>query len=253
MGCKTGQKNRLTPYNEDFEKKSSNVIVLGNSLVKEPMVEDVLPGRDILTAPVIRHDIRPVYSSDDGEEFDSFLEDELGGPDAFRASQNRLEEREAIGQKIEQALSEVTAVVNVLINIDTDEALEKLREIHELLDRASKITLVPSSQEPENTVQSEHAGSEVEPISNGALPSVTLQSEHAGPGVEPISNGALPSILELSRKDDVDNREDKQSRNCEITDAAFFPPRRQRSLRNTSAVIGEADGLDTASLSTSIR
>ncbi|KAK5973256.1 MULE domain-containing protein, partial [Trichostrongylus colubriformis] len=66
--------------------------------------------------------------------------------DALVSSQERLDEKKSLRNKIQMAYSVVTANVNALVNSDADEAFTKLTEIHDLIDEASKIGIGSASQ-----------------------------------------------------------------------------------------------------------
>ncbi|KAK6017231.1 hypothetical protein OSTOST_17281 [Ostertagia ostertagi] len=73
--------------------------------------------------------------------------------DPIVASQERLDKRKSLRNDIQLSYSLVATNVNALVNVDTEEAMAKLTEIHELIDKASKIRIGPDSQKSQIVVQ----------------------------------------------------------------------------------------------------
>ncbi|VDO07982.1 unnamed protein product [Haemonchus placei] len=69
--------------------------------------------------------------------------------------QSRMDMRKSIRNNIEMRYSVVSTNVNRLVNSDTQEACAKLLDIQNLIDQASKITLLSSSLEPRIAVRPE--------------------------------------------------------------------------------------------------
>ncbi|KAK6030640.1 hypothetical protein OSTOST_03220 [Ostertagia ostertagi] len=69
--------------------------------------------------------------------------------DHFSGSQERLEKRMSLRNNIQLCGSMVSSNISALVNIDTEEAMAKLIEIYELIDKASKIRIDHDAQKPE--------------------------------------------------------------------------------------------------------
>ncbi|KAK5969559.1 MULE domain-containing protein [Trichostrongylus colubriformis] len=115
--------------------------------------------------------------------------------DVCSVPQSQLEERKTIRSKIEMAFTVVMANVNRLVNSDTDEALAKLREIQEHIDKLSKLRLESSPREHEISERPELTKPGAKPL----LKKVTLytRSEHRRK-LNQLAFDNLPSEVENS-------------------------------------------------------
>ncbi|KAK6043270.1 hypothetical protein COOONC_19227 [Cooperia oncophora] len=177
-------RSALTHYEGKMEKIRRITMQKWEVQGKTPQVTYIVENRGSynLNVPAV------VHEQDEEEPASSAAKENVMpvSSDPFVSSQERLDERKSLRNRIQLPYSVVSSNVNVLVKEGTDEAKEKVKEIADLIERASQICVGSSSQ-------------------------IAIRPRHTGEGPKPKQEKKLYTRAEYRRLRDADKDNDDQN------------------------------------------